>query len=73
MIRIAFVSQQQPVQSAITAWTLLMWLPRFLKYELVPIQLRYVVWFLLQPWRGVGKQLRKQLVLRGEPLECLRK
>lgn len=52
-------------QAAITAWSLLLWIPRFIKYEVVPVQLRYVVWLLLQPLQGLQKQLHRQLVLRG--------
>ena len=46
-------------------WTLLLWLPRFIKYEVVPIQLRYVLWVLLLPFQGVQRLLHRQLVLRG--------
>lgn len=46
-------------------WTLLLWLPRFIKYEVVPIQLRYVVWVLLLPFQGIQRLLHRQLVLQG--------
>lgn len=52
-------------QDEINLWSLLLWFPRFVKYELVPIQLRYVVWLLLQPFRGVQQRLHRQLVLQG--------
>lgn len=46
-------------------WSLMVWLPVFIKYEIIPIQLRYAFWLMLQPFQAPWYRLRKQLVLRG--------
>lgn len=54
----------------VTPWSFLWFVPLFIKYHVIPGQIRYAWWLVWSAMLVARYQIRKRLILQGEQLAC---